>query len=235
MPNIRASNSYFCRISYQHAELEGPLNALAAWVDMAKVIVATHKGEKQFVKDDKGEFVKDDNGNKQEIWNEHIHMCVELTTTIQKQSFDVRLKKLFNLAGGNKDFSSKVWDKSLDACSYLFHEPDAQVVLNRGHTDEDIALYKRMNERVQTIVKQNKEAGANKSINRIIELVGVDCTHDAILHAIHDDVRAGKMYHPGFRLVAMVEEVYIKTRSDTSYERFKEVHFANLKNKYMWT
>lgn len=215
MPNIKASNSFFCRISYQHAELEGPLNALAAWVDMAKVIVATHKGDTKE--------------------NEHIHMCVELTTTIQKQSFDVRLKKLFNLAGGNKDFSTKVWDKSLDACSYLFHEPDAQVVLNRGHTDDDIALYKRMNERVQTIVKQNKEAGANKSINRIIELVGVDCTHDAILHAIHDDVRAGKMYHPGFRLVAMVEEVYIKTRSDTSYERFKEVHFANLKNKYMWT
>lgn len=215
MPNIKASNSFFCRISYQHAELEGPLNALAAWVDMARVIVATHKGDTKE--------------------NEHVHMCVELTTTIQKQSFDVRLKKLFNLAGGNKDFSSKVWDKSLDACSYLFHEPDAQVVLNRGHTDEDIALYKRMNERVQAIVKQNKEAGANKSINRIIELVGVDCTHDAILHAIHDDVRAGKMYHPGFRLVAMVEEVYIKTRSDTSYERFKEVHFANLKNKYMWT
>jgi len=215
MPNIKASNSFFCRISYQHAELEGPLNALAAWVDMARVIVATHKGDTKE--------------------NEHVHMCVELTTTIQKQSFDVRLKKLFNLAGGNKDFSTKVWDKSLDACSYLFHEPDAQVVLNRGHTDEDIALYKRMNERVQAIVKQNKEAGANKSINRIIELVGVDCTHDAILHAIHDDVRAGKMYHPGFRLVAMVEEVYIKTRSDTSYGRFKEVHFANLKNKYMWT
>lgn len=215
MPNIKASNSFFCRISYQHAELEGPLNALAAWVDMARVIVATHKGDTKE--------------------NEHIHMCVELTTTIQKQSFDVRLKKLFNLAGGNKDFSTKVWDKSLDACSYLFHELDAQVVLNRGHTDDDIALYKRMNERVQAIVKQNKEAGANKSINRIIELVGVDCTHDQILHAIHDDVRAGKMYHPGFRLVAMVEEVYIKTRSDTSYERFKEVHFANLKNKYMWT
>jgi len=215
MPNIRASNSFFCRISYQHSELEGPMNALAAWVDMAKVIVATHKGDTKE--------------------NEHVHMCIELTTTIQKQSFDVRLKKLFNLAGGNKDFSTKVWDKSLDACSYLFHEPDAQVVLNRGHTDDDIALYKRMNERVQTIVKQNKEAGANKSINRIIELVGVDCTHDAILHAIHDDVRAGKMYHPGFRLVAMVEEVYIKTRSDASYERFKEVHFANLKNKYMWT
>lgn len=215
MPNIKASNSFFCRISYQHAELEGPLNALAAWVDMAKVIVATHKGDKED--------------------NEHIHMCIELSTTIQKQSFDVRLKKLFNLAGGNKDFSTKIWDKSLDACSYLFHEPDAVVVLNRGHTDEDIALYKRMNERVQTIVKQNKEAGANKSINRIIELVGIDCTHDQILHAIHDDVRAGKMYHPGFRLVAMVEEIYIKTRSDTSYERFKEVHFANLKNKYMWS
>lgn len=215
MPNIKAANSFFCRISYQHAELQGPLNALAAWVDMAKVIVATHKGDTKE--------------------HEHIHMCVELTTTIQKQSFDVRLKKLFNLAGGNKDFSTKIWDKSLDACSYLFHEPDAEIVLNRGHTDDDIALYKRMNERVQTIVKQNKEAGANKSINRIIELVGIDCTHDDILHAIHDDIRAGKMYHPGFRLVAMVEEVYIKTRSDTSYERFKEIHFANLKNKFMWT
>lgn len=215
MPNIKASNSFFCRISYQHAELTEPLNALAAWVDMAKVIVATHKGDK-----------KD---------NEHVHMCVELSTTIQKQSFDVRLKKLFNLAGGNKDFSTKIWDKSLDALSYLFHESDAVVVLNKGHTDDDLALYKRMNERVQTIVKQNKEAGANKSINRIIELVGIDCTHDQILHAIHDDVRAGKMYHPGFRLVAMVEEIYIKTRSDTSYERFKEVHFANLKNKYMWS
>lgn len=215
MPNIKASNAFFCRISYQHAELEGPLKVLAAWVDMARILVATHKGEKEE--------------------HEHIHMCVELTTTIQKQSFDVRLKKLFNLAGGNKDFSTKTWDKSLDALSYLFHEETAGIVLNKGHTEDDIALYKRMNERVQTIVKQNKEAGANKSINRIIELVGVDCTHDDILHAIHDDVRAGKMYHPGFRLVAMVEEVYIKTRSDASYERFKEVHFANLKNKYMWS
>jgi len=214
MPNIKASNAFFCRVSYQHSELQEPISALAAWVDMAKILVATHKGEKKE--------------------NEHIHMVVELTTTIQKQSFDVRLKKLFNLAGGNKDFSTKIWDKSLDACSYLFHEPDAAIVLNRGHSDDDIALYRRMNERVQEVIKSNKEAGANKSINRIIELVGVDCTHDDILHAIYDDVRAGKMYHPGFRLVAMVEEIHIKTRSQESYEKFKEIHFANLKNKYMW-
>ena len=214
MPNIKSSNRFFVRISYQHSELQEPISALAAWVDMAKILVATHLGEKKN--------------------HEHIHMVVELTKTIQKQSFDVRLKKLFNLAGGNKDFSTTIWDGSLDACSYLFHEETAVVILNRGHSDEDIALYRRMNERVQEVIKLNKEAGANKSINRIIELVGVDCTHDDILHAIYDDVRAGKMYHPGFRLVAMVEEIHIKTRSQESYEKFKEVHFANLKNKYMW-
>lgn len=158
--------------------------------------------------------------------NQHIHFCIELTKTIQKQSFDVRVKKLFKLIGGNAEFSSKVWDLKPEACSYLFHEDDVVILLNKGYSDEDIEFFKKLNERTQQIVEANKSAGANKSVLRIMEIVGPDCRYDEIINCILDQVREGQMYHPGFRMPNLIQEIYIKTRSNSKFDEWKgrEIH-----------
>jgi len=215
MPNVKTSAHYFCRITIPHAELDQPLKALSAWVDISTILLAAHKG-------DKGE-------------NEHIHFCIALTKTIQKQSFDVRIKKTFNLlVGGNEEFSTKLWDQSTDALSYLFHEKDAKILLNKGHTPQDLDFYQQQNERVQAIVEANKSAGPAKAVQRILEAVGPDASYHDILSHIFDEVREGKMYHPAFKLQALVEEIFIKSRTDASYHSWKERHIANLQNKFMW-
>jgi len=215
MPNVKTSHTYFCRITIPHASLDEPLKLLSAWVDVSKILLAAHKG------------AKDE--------NEHIHFCITLTKTIQKQSFDVRIKKTFNLlVGGNEEFSTKVWDESPDALSYLFHEKDAKILVNKGYTDKDLDFYREANERVQKIIEVNKSAGPAKSVQRIMDVVGQDATYKDILSAILDEVRAGTMYHPAFKLQAMVEEIFIKTRTDSTYYHWKERHIANLQNKYMW-
>lgn len=53
--------------------------------------------------------------------------------------------------------SIKPWDGSDDACSYMFHEPDAEVVIKKGVSDAQLVQFIDRNKHVQAEVKEAKE------------------------------------------------------------------------------
>lgn len=53
--------------------------------------------------------------------------------------------------------SIKPWDGSDDACSYMFHEPDAEVVIKKGVSDAQLDQFIARNKHVQAEVKEAKE------------------------------------------------------------------------------
>lgn len=67
------------------------------------------------------------------------------------------MKKIFDQGKGNGHMSIKPWDGSNDACSYMFHEPDAQIVVRKGVSDAQLVEFKARNQHVQAEVTKAKE------------------------------------------------------------------------------
>lgn len=215
MPSVVKSKEWFIRIDYPHEHVTTKVKVIEGWVDCVDMLAATHVG-------DKGE-------------NPHFHAVIRLSSELQKQSFDARLKTLFNWKKGT-DYSTKPWDGKDGACSYLFHETSAMVVSNKGFTPEDIQRFKDLNSKVQEVVAVNKERGTKKSVQRIIDKLPEDCGHYDIGNVMLNEIYAGEMYHPGdFRFGTIVEEIYIKTRSEKQFKEYKDSYLRGLAQKHGWS
>jgi len=89
--------------------------------------------------------------------NPHYHGVVK--TTAMNQTFRKRLKTLFTKGKGNGHMSVKDWDGNHDAISYLFHEdPTANLLVQKGFTDEDITKARERNKEVrgQVLIAKQK-------------------------------------------------------------------------------
>lgn len=215
MPSIVKSKEWFIRVDYPHEHVTPKVKTIEGWVDCQAILAATHVGET--------------------AEHPHFHAVIRLTSELQKQSFDARLKTLFSWKKGS-DYSSKPWDGKDGACSYLFHESSACVIANKGFTEDDIARYKDLNQKVQEVVAVNKERGTKKSVQRIIDKMAQDCGHSDIANVMMNEIRAGEMYHPGdYRFGQVVEEIYIKTRSNAAFKEYKDVYIRTLSSKHQWT
>lgn len=87
--------------------------------------------------------------------NAHYHLVI--ATKVNAQAFRVRMKKIFDQGKGNGHMSIKPWDGSDDACSYMFHEPQAVVVIKKGVSDAQLVQFHDRNQHVQAEVKEAKE------------------------------------------------------------------------------
>jgi len=212
MPSIKRSNSWFVRVDYPRAEVSPKMKLILGWIDIDKCLGVFHTGKT-------GE-------------NPHFHMILTLKSELQKQSLDTRFKNMFQVKGSQ--YSSKPWDGKSGAGSYLFHEDNHDIVINRGFSDEDIAEFKRLNEEVKKVIEVNKERGTNRAVQRIIDKVVVDCSRRDIFDQVMDSIRNGEMYHPGFRMSAIVDEIYVKSRSDASWEDEKYSMWLSLAEKNKW-
>lgn len=102
--------------------------------------------------------------------NPHFHGVVK--TTAQNQTFRKRLKTLFTKGKGNGHMSVKDWDGNYDAISYLFHEdPTANLLVQKGFTDEDITKARERN----IAVRQQVLTAKQKASWRVEELVYREC------------------------------------------------------------
>lgn len=102
--------------------------------------------------------------------NPHYHGVVK--TTAVQQTFRKRLKTLFTKGKGNGHLSVKDWDGNHDAVSYLFHEdPNSNLLVQKGFTDEDIAKARERNLAVREQVITAKQ----KASWRVEELVYREC------------------------------------------------------------
>jgi len=193
MPSIERSKMWFFRVTVPHEFAKSEKSKMLQWIDLDTILGALHYGDKSE--------------------NPHMHCVVKLTSELQKQSFDVRVKKLYGVKG-NGQYSSKPWDGNDGACSYLFHEKDAEIFINRGHTEQDIERYKKLNDDVQKVVAVNKSRASHRHVDKIIEKInesGREWTRRDILEEFVRRIHDGDMYDPGdFMLKRYIEEIMIK-------------------------
>lgn len=161
------------------------------WIDMKRLLMIHHMGEK-----------KD---------NPHVHFVIELTSELQKQSFDTRIKKVFTVEKRSQ-YSSKVWDGGDEACSYMFHESDAPILHNKGFTEDEINRFRVLNQSVQKVIAVNKDKASCRAPDRAIEhFAGCSPSRREVLEYFVKQIRDGLMYEPGdYQMAKYVEEVVLK-------------------------
>lgn len=211
MPATGLSKIWFVRVDYPLAELPDKLRIVTGWVDLVKMLSLHHQGEK-----------KD---------NPHFHAVIELSSEIQKQSFDVRLKKIFSVKGSQ--YSSKVCDGADEACSYMFHEENAPILVNKGHTAADILRYVALNKSVQKVVDINSKKASCRIPERVIAAIRESGKKSWTIREIYDwvigEIRMGNIYHPGdFRLKSLIQESYIRTADSPQFAKYSESAFRDL-------
>lgn len=202
MPSIVRSKMWFCRITVPHAFAKIQIPKVMGWIDLQTVLACTHVGDK--------------------TEKEHFHMVLSLSSDLQKQSIDHRLKTIYGVSGA--DYSSKPWDGHDSACSYLFHDKNYEIIANKGHTDEDIQRYIKLNDDVQKVVEVNKSRASGRHVDKVIELVkqsGSQWSLEQICNEFMRRIRDGDMYEPGdYMLKRYVTEVYIKTVDNEEYKQY---------------
>lgn len=158
--------------------------------------------------------------------NPHCHFVIEIASDIQKQSIDVRFKKLFEIIK-SKDYCSKVWDgnRGKGAVSYLFHEDDERILARKDFTDEDILRAREANAAVQAVVALNKEKASVKLVDRARDhfrgsVYRPGLKMDVLMWMLAE-CRSGNSYYPGsFLLKKYVEEVELSCLDASDMDAF---------------
>lgn len=195
------SKFWFARIDGPEEFLRQKCNALAEQIDCISCLAAYHTGAQKE--------------------NPHAHIVIELSSEPQKQTYAVRLKNLFNIEKRSQ-YSLEVWDgkRGPGACSYLFHEDDARILVRKNFTDDDIRSARDANEVVQRVIAANKEKASNKFVDKAIAKFPDGSTPRELLAYMLKLCKEGELYWPGtFRAKQLIEEVIIKTTPDEEFEQ----------------
>lgn len=195
MPSIVRSKNWYVRITAPHEFLADKIKSIKQWIDYDGLFAGFHIGEKT----DKP----------------HVHIALKIKNELQKQSLDKRLKDLFGVKGA--DYSSKVWDASEDALSYMYHDKEV-VVDNCLQLDVDaIERIKARNVQVQKIVAEAKEKASNKVVDYVLHKIaqsGNWWSMRDIAFEIWKGVHSGQFYHPGHQYKRYVEEIFCRQCKD---------------------
>lgn len=214
MPSIVRSYKWFVRVDGSAESLKEKCKSFSGQIDAVRMLSLFHMGETKE--------------------NPHCHFVIELSSEIQKQSFDVRLKKTFDIEKRSQ-FSSKVWDGHESACGYMFHESPHNIICNKGFTSEEISRFIKINEDTQKVVDINKSRAPGRQVDRIVtEFNGEEPpTRYAIFKVVMQKIRDGEMYEPGdFQLPKIVEEIYGKTRDARGWVDYVEDRYRKLFRDY---
>lgn len=208
------SKLWFMRLDGPEEHLRQKCGELSRSLDTVAMLAAFHKGKR-------GE-------------NPHCHVCIEISSEVQKQSFAVRMKSLFGITQKSQ-YALDVWDgnRGKGAVSYLFHEEDEVILCRKSFTDEELDDAREANAAVQAVVNVNKEKASVKLVERALaEFEGAVYTVDLkfrVLRWMLGEIKQGKHYHPGsFMLKKYVEEVEIRICNEEDLDVVAERMFASL-------
>lgn len=196
------SDKWFARIDGTKEFLTTKCKELSQQIDVKTLLAFYHIGEK-----------KD---------NPHIHICIEMMGSVQKQSFALRLKTLFGIEKKSQ-YALQPWDghRTAGAVSYMFHEPTAECIWNKGFTEDELDSARKSNDAVQRVVAINKEKSSHKLVEKAYEYCdkelkefdGIKC-----LAFMLQEIKEGNNYHPGdFILKRYCEEIEIRMSGNLEY------------------
>lgn len=219
MPSNARSKTWAFRVTapWEHCELK--VRKLPEWIDYSRHCVGYHKGDKTGL--------------------EHIHVVCELKSELQKQSFDVRVKKLFGIEGGNKTYSSKIWDGKLEAISYLYHDRHGRVDIDpMGFSESEIQQIQTLDRVYTQIVEENKTRASGKCVDRILEEIqdsGKQWSIREIARRILVGVRKMEWHAPGqFQMEKLVDEINLRQGSDDNFDENVAFYLDRFMQKYRY-
>lgn len=187
-----SSNQWFIRVTAPWDHISSKVKDIREQLDFVGLMIGYHHGEKGGAP--------------------HAHLCLRLSNALQKQSIDVRYKKLFDVKGAQ--YSSKAWDGDVKAMSYLYHDASGRVENYMGLSDQEINNIKELNVEIQKVVKKNKERASNRVVDYVIQKCKADELEPdrmEIGRMILMAVAHGEFYDPGdFMLERYINEIELK-------------------------
>lgn len=209
-PAVRViSDKWFVRADGPESFLRQKCRELQSWIDVLTCHGVYHAGT-----------------SKKE--NPHTHIIMTMSSTLQKQSFDIRIKKLFEVVDRNA-YSTKAWDGAMGegAGSYLYHESnDSPVLCNKGFDETAIDGFKTANASVQRMVAINNEKANTKLVGLALEEFkdsewNAGSLEFEIFKYMLKRTKDGDNYHPGeWKLKAYVQEVHLRLCPDSRFDDF---------------
>jgi len=225
MPSIAKSDKWFFRITLAHQTVDilwkEALNTIKL-LDMTRCLIISHVGEK--------------------TEKEHVHGIIEISKVLQKQSFDVRLKSIFNVSGA--DYSSKPWDGGMEhgAGSYMYHDPCCVEVYNKGFTEAQLTRFRECHADVALVVEEAKSRASGRCVERILLRIkesNRDWTRREIVMKILNDIKEDLMYECGdFNLTKYTEEIYMRQLKDDAwleYANYRCTHVLRFSQPEIFT
>jgi len=206
MPSVAQSLHWFVRVDGTQEFLSQKIQILS--LQVSRLLCVFHTGKKSE--------------------NPHCHFVLSMAKELQKQSLDVKLKKIFGVSGNG--YSSKVWDGELvveGAGTYLFHESvESPVLCSKGVSAEEIDKIKATAQLVNKVIEANRQKAETKIPGKVFlkwdEDGRPEWTTRDIVYTICRMAKDGDCYLPkgDFQWRAYVEEVKMKM-ADTP-QRFEQ-------------
>lgn len=185
------STKWFVRITAPWEHIETKYKVVREWIDYNSSAIGYHIGSK--------------------TGKAHAHIVLSLKQELQKQSIDTRLKKLFDVKGS--DYSSKIWDGSKKALSYLYHDKAGKVDINMELSEEEKTEVNNLVVVYDEIVTTAKAKASYKCVDCVLEAIkesGRLWDAREIVRYIFMGVREGKWHPPGSMMERYVDEIRIK-------------------------
>jgi len=197
------SDKYFVRVDGPREFLLQKFPVISGWIDTVKCLAVYHEGSTKE--------------------NPHTHFVIMLSHHIQKQSFDLRIKTLFDVKGSQ--YSTKLWDGKLEgAGSYMLHEnvtgsPDW--LCNKNFSDAELEELKVLAEKWKGIVDANKQKAEGKIVVKLLAHFTEQLpTKLEIWTRALRMCKDGENHFPGYhRLKTYVDEAYLKLLPDNQFEK----------------
>lgn len=204
------SDKWFVRVDGEESFLRQQCGVLSQWVATVSLHAVYHTGSRKE--------------------NPHVHFIHSYDKLIQKQSYDIKIKNLFGVAGTM--YSTKPWDGELNgAGSYLYHEDDTDnpspVLASKGFEEIHVEAMKAYALQWRAIVVEKKQKASQTLVMRALEHFE---DHDSKSHGtnardiwnfMYHLVRNDEAYNPGEHIMKKyVVEVLAKRGSQSAWNQY---------------
>lgn len=186
---------------------------MKGWVDYLNSFIGYHTGDK--------------------TKKQHAHIALKMSSELQKQSIDTRMKKLFGVE--RSDYSSKPWDGEDDALAYMYHDAAGSIDHDMSFDEAKIESLKARNVDIQKIVSKAKEQASNRVVDYVLNIIRqagqYDWTASEIGFEIQKAIHKGLFYDPGdFVLERYINEILCKQcQTDEQLRAMWEQRFRRLR------
>lgn len=210
------SDKWFVRVDGEESFLRQKCEEMAKWNTTVLFHAVYHVGKR-------GE-------------NPHVHFIHMENKSIQKQSYDLIIKKRFNVVGGS--YSTKPWDGQYEgAGTYLYHEADdSPVMASEGIEELHLVYMKEKGAEWRARITEVKKKASTTLVQRVTQhftemtesyaragKAPPEIHKKKIWNALHAFCREDDVYYPGENLMKKyTTELLCKLGSQGAWESYTD-------------